>query len=1097
MRGKLGEQDFFENKYLYIMGQGTLTIYSASAGSGKTFRLAGNYLSFLFKSRYNYRKILAVTFTNKATAEMKSRILDQLHCLASGGSSEYLKDLITETGKSEEAIRNEAGEILFSILHDFSRFSVCTIDTFFQKIIRAFAREAGFHIGFNIELDHSLILSTAIDEMITSSADSPEIKNWLTSFVMSNLEEEKSWNLKGEITILSEELFREKFKILSESERKNLENKEFLSYYIKRIRAVSSSMEENIRNFGRKFESIFTEFGLTEEMFYQKSRGIPGFVKSIVNGDIVLPNDNVKLIFNETPRWSAKDPSPELVKAITGGLEETLKEAILFCNSNFSDFQSAKAVLSNIYALGILSDVLNRVHMVASGENSFLISEAGELLSLITGEEQTPFIYEKIGNVFENYMIDEFQDTSLLQWRNFNPLISESMGRGCDNLVVGDIKQSIYRWRNSDWQILADMQNKLIDNARFISKPLVTNWRSCSNIIRFNNSLFSVIAEQTDKALSESGFFSDFKNLYTGAVQADPGIHNGGYIKLEFIDDQIENGNEKKKGKRTKILRSWKDFVLERIPGIIELFQDKGYNASDIGIIVREVKDGEAIVRKIVEYSSNCSPEQRTRYNYNIVSNDSLTLSASYAITFIIAVLRVLSDPDDVISRALMLRFYLLSKGDENADKADLNRDRLIDGSHGCFPEGYDTFLKITRELPLFEATESIISFFGLGNYSRNAAYLNTFQDLVMNFSGNKNADTDSFLAWWDSTGMKKTIKLPANQNAARIFTIHKAKGLEFKVVILPFLSWNLDHVFSKQPILWVKPDTQPFNELGIVPVRYRKALSDTVFAADYMHEKYSVYIDNINLLYVAMTRAKDAIYGFAPERPGPSETIARVIKEAISTSENPAGDQGIVLNNRYDSRKKVFESGEIPWNTGQQPENKELICRKYNVNSKPESLRLKLHGEDYFAAGKEAVRQKVNYGKLMHEVFEGINTSEDIPYAVKKLVLEGKITESDSVSLEKKLILLVKSPPASEWFSPGNNVMREAEILLPSGRTRRPDRVIMRDDKVIIIDFKFGEEYQKYHDQLKQYRSFLSEMGYKNIEACLWYVDKNKIVPA
>jgi ATP-dependent helicase/nuclease subunit A len=438
------------------MGTGTLTIYSASAGSGKTFNLTSAYLNHLFRSRYNYRKILAVTFTNKATAEMKSRILDQLYILVNGKKSDYLADLVKDTGRNEEFIRKEAGEILFSILHDFSRFSVSTIDTFFQKILRAFTREAGLHSGFNIELDHNLILSTAVDEMTSSSATDPQMRNWLTQYVMANLDEERTWNVKGDIMTLSEELFKERFRILSNEEKTKLEDKDFLLGYIKKIHSLKSSIEGNLQKLGQRCEDIFTKHGLSDDMFYQKSKGVPGFIRSLSGGVVKEPGTYVLKILEDPPKWSAGKPDPRLIAAIEAGFEDSIKEAIRFCNENIKIHKSAEVVLSNIYALGILSDVLNRVHQVASSENSFILSEAGEVLSLITGEEQTPFIYEKIGNIFENYMIDEFQDTSLLQWKNFDPLVSESMGRGYDNLVVGDIKQSIYRWRNSDWRILAN-----------------------------------------------------------------------------------------------------------------------------------------------------------------------------------------------------------------------------------------------------------------------------------------------------------------------------------------------------------------------------------------------------------------------------------------------------------------------------------------------------------------------------------------------------------------------------------------------------------------------------------------------------------------
>jgi ATP-dependent helicase/nuclease subunit A len=1072
------------------MGQGTLTIYNASAGSGKTFSLAKAYLNHLFRSRYNYRKILAVTFTNKATAEMKSRILDQLYVLSEGGKSDYLADIIKETGKSEEMIRKEAGEILYSILHDFSRFSISTIDAFFQKVLRAFTREAGLHSGFNIELDHSLILSAAVEEMIASSVTDPKIRNWLTQYVLANLGEEKTWDIKGDIMKLAEELFRERFRILSDVERTNLENKDFLLNYIRKLQSLKSSVKSELTDLGKRCETIFNDHGLSDDMFFQKGKGVPGFIRSISAGEVVKPNSWVLKILEDKPRWSTGKPDPQLMEAIREGLDEALKEAIRFCSDNIKIYNSTEAVLSNMYALGILTDVLKRVHQVASSENTFLLSEAGEVLSQITGGEQTPFIYEKIGNIYENYMIDEFQDTSLLQWRNFDPLIKESMGRGCDDLLVGDIKQSIYRWRNSDWRILAEMKDELVDGKRFLSKPLLTNWRSRSNIIRFNNSLFSVIPAQIDETFREDVSSSEFRKLYAEAIQKDPGKRSGGYVRLEFIDNEAVNGIKEENITGSK--QPWKEKVLENLPSVIESVQDKGYKASDIGIIVRESGEGEDVVRRMIEYSVNCPDQKKTRYNYNIVSNDSLVLHASHALSFIISAIKVLDDTDDMISRAEMIRFFLLATGNENADRIPLFRDNLADGSHGCFPESTEEFMKKTRELPLFEATENIIGFFGLGNYEWNVAYLVTFQDLVLNFSGNKGNDFKSFLEWWEATGQTKSVVLPANQDAARVFTIHKSKGLEFRIVIIPFISWNLDHKPGKYPILWVKPEIPPFNELGILPVRYNKKLTETVFAEDYEHERYSVFIDNINLLYVAMTRAIDVLWGFAPDNPTSSQAIADALKNALTSEENPAGESGTIMNRYYDKDSKLYEFGEIPENREAIPENREIVSGSYSVSRKPASLRLKLHGENYFS---EERKEKISYGKLMHSVFESIDSSEDIPSAVTNLVLEGIIPQSEAGDLTEKLKTLIAAPSVSGWFRPGIRVLKEAEILLPSGHIRRPDRIIMTGKKTTIIDFKFGEENSRYANQVNQYRKLMEEMGYTGIEAFLWYVDKNRIV--
>jgi len=1024
-----------------------------------------------------------VTFTHKATAEMKSRILDNLHKLAVGENSEYLPGLVKATNKTEDWIRNEAKEILNYILHDFSRFSVSTIDSFFQKILRAFAREVGLQSGFNIELDHSTILSSAVDEMIASAATDTQLKYWLTTYAMSNIDEEKSWNIKEGIVKLAEELFKEKFKILSTDDRSKLENKKFLLEYIEKIKSVSSSFEKQLHNYGKRAEEIFSKFELCDEMFYRKGKGVPGFIRFMVSGIVKEPNSWVREIENDPPRWSTGTTAPQLQVAISGGLDKTLREAIHYYDEKIVEYKSAEAILSNIYALGILSDVLHNIHLITASENSFLLSDAGELLNLIIKEDQSPFIYEKVGNRYENFMIDEFQDTSIIQWNNFSPLIYNSMAEGFDNLVVGDVKQSIYRWRNSDWQILGKTLPDLVDNERFISEPLTINWRSRSNIIRFNNTLFTIIPGQVDEILAGDTLPVSFKKLYSEAVQADPGKSNGGYIRLEFLENEKE--------------QKWQEIVLERLPGVIESFQDQGYNASDIGIIVRDGKEGAQVLKTLIDYSNNCQVGEKNTYNFNVVSNDSLLLSNSPVINFIIAVISVVNDPEDMLSRALMLRFFLLAKGNEESDKVPLISEKLIEGSREYFPEGYEAFLERIRQMPLFEATESIIRFFGLGDYSWNVAYLNTFQDFILSFQGYINADIQSFLDWWETTGTKKSVVLPGNQNAIRILTIHKSKGLEFKVVILPFLSWNLDHLPSKHTILWVKPSITPFSELGIVPVKYNKELSGTIFAGDYKEEKYSVYIDNINLLYVALTRAKDAIYGFSVENPRSENTIAGVLKNAITLNTNVPEVTGFYLNSFYDSEKRIFEFGEIPENRKETTDTMNLTSSKYYVSQEMESLKLKLHGENYFSSDKIEVRKKINYGKLMHEVFEGINTPADISLAVRKLVLEGKLPEEESADIEKKVNYLISTPHVADWFMPGNKVMTEAGILLPSGNTRRPDRVIFKDGKTIIIDFKFGDENSHYAEQVDQYRRLLIDMGYKNIEAFLWYVDRNKIVSA
>jgi ATP-dependent exoDNAse (exonuclease V) beta subunit len=1054
------------------MGQGTLTIYSSSAGSGKTFQLTGIYLTKLFRSVHSYRRMLAVTFTNKATAEMKNRILGQLDNLANGRSSDYLDDLIDVTGKPEEQIRNEARLILGSILNDYSRFSVSTIDSFFQKILRAFARETGLHSGFNVETDFKTVLSKAIDDTIASASEDEVLKKWLISFVKSNLGEERSWNLKNEIALLSEELFREKYKNLTEEVKSRIDDKTFLTGYMDEMRSMTSEFERILREYGEKSEQIYNGFELSEDMFYQKGKGVPSLIKSLASGEIKNPGSYSREIMKNPARWCTGTISPKLYAAMEEGLEELLIAAIKYYDGNITLYKSAKAVLSNIFSLGILSDVLKNVRQINADENNFLLADTGEFIYRIIANDQTPFIYEKTGTRFDNFMIDEFQDTSVIQWQNFQPLIENSMSEGNDNLVVGDVKQSIYRWRNSNWRILGYDLKRRIDNERFLMKQLKTNWRSLSNIIGFNNSLFTIIPSLLDKEFENENVPVSFSELYSEAVQDDPRKQSGGYVRLEFVDD-----DEVK----------WQESVLEKLPSVVEALQDKGYRASDFGIIVRDNREGADVIRRMIDYSSSMGSGGEREYNYSIISNDSLLLDRSFAITFILSVMAVLNDPADMISKALMLRYYLLASGREEAEEVSLQSDKLDEISRNYFPEGIDNFMYEVKQYPLFEMTERITGFFGLANHPAHTAYLNAFQDLILAYTGNKSSDIQSFLDWWETTGSGKSVVLPEYQDAIRVLTIHKAKGLEFKVVILPFISWNLDHKPNRQPVLWVRPDRPPFNKPGIVPVKYMKELAETIFAEDYTDERYSTYIDNINLLYVALTRARNVIYGFIPGKPRATNGIASVMKKALISEPE--------LMAHYKPEKNLFEFGEIPPDESRYTPLKCIDSGGYFVSFDMGSLRLRLHGENYLSPAGEVLRERINYGTLMHEIFERIITVSDVAPAVRKLVSEGKITEKDADHLEKRITSLVSSTEAAGWFNQADQVLTEQSVLLPSGSIRRPDRVIIKDGRIQIIDFKFGEEATNHRAQVTSYVRLLIEMGYRDIEAFLWYPDTDKII--
>jgi ATP-dependent helicase/nuclease subunit A len=1067
------------------MNSGILTKYSASAGSGKTTELTRVYLSKLFKSKNSYRKILAVTFTNKAAAEMKGRILDQLYLISTGKLSSEASRLAVLTNKLPAEIESEAGKILGNILHDYSRFSVGTIDSFFQKVLKAFAREAGLQSGYLIELDHSLILATAVDNMIADIGNDKMLLGWITEFAKSRVEDGKSWIIKDEIISLAEELFREKYKLLEPSEKGKMRDRNILSDYIKELKSLKSEFFSRIRSSGVKIRQLLDKHGVTDEMFFQGKKGIPSFLRKIAALQIDTdepPNSYVRKVLDNPPRWSTNTaPASQLAAALSDGLDKRIIDAVRYFNENFITANTVDAILSNIYTLGILSDILDHVHAITTAENKFLLSDAGELLYRIIGNDQTPFIYEKIGNSFENYMIDEFQDTSAIQWKNFKPLIDNSMGEGFDNLVVGDVKQSIYRWRNSDWKIFEKVINQEIMNERLKTEKLDTNYRSRENIVAFNNTIFSVIPEIIDHQ-QENGNIR-IAELYSDVQQKAGGKKEGGFINFEFVEETDEN--------------EFKDIVLSRLPGIIENLVDKGYRGSDIGILVRWNNEGSDILKYMLEYSSLVDEGKRKKYNYEIISNESLIIDQNPVVCFIISLLTWLYNPLDNISRALIFRNYLLATGKNISGAESLLIDYADNMTEKFFQSGYTRLIEEIKHLSLFEAVEKIIDFFSLGSFPGNPAYLNAFQDCVLEFSAGNSSEAPAFLEWWATTGSKRSVVLTGQQDSIRVMTIHKSKGLQFRVVILPFLTWPLTH--EKNPTIWIKPRISPFNKLGLVPVKYKKSLIYSHFAKDYNEEKFSSIVDNLNLVYVAFTRAVDCLIGFCPDKQGSrSLTVGSILKEAIQNKTDFLADKPILaLNQFFDLGKSAFSCGKIPErvnDTGSSKMN-EVTLSGYDVNISQDRLKLKFHGENFLVALPEDQAVKLNYGRIMHEVFSLISTAYDVPDAVKRLVLEGKIPENQRDDLIKKISEVISAPETKEWFEAGSVIIKETDILLPSGSTKRPDRIILKDDRAIIIDFKFGVEKPGYINQVNNYRKLMNEMGYKKVEAYLWYVDINKII--
>jgi ATP-dependent exoDNAse (exonuclease V) beta subunit len=1074
-----------------------LSIYKASAGSGKTFRLTGEFLKLIFKYNENYRRILAVTFTNKATAEMKNRILTELNVLAKGEKSDYAENLKSEYNLTDSELKFKANNILSTLLHDFSRFSVSTIDKFFQKIIRSFTREIGIQPGYSIELNQNEILAKVIDELLLELDDNKELQEWLSDLASDKIEKGNKWDFKDDIQKLANEIFKEEFKAFDKQLIDKMSDKDFLKNYLKEIRKIISQFENALISIANKALESIQQNGLAIEDFKWGKSSVPNYFNKIVKSNEFEPKARTIKGTDSLDEWfTVKSPKKDVIESlVSNSLFELLIEAIDYYNNNYIQYNSAKEVLKYIHTLGILTDLSRKLHEYCEEQNIFLISDAAKLLQIIIDDNDSPFIYEKTGNIYKHFMIDEFQDTSKTQWHNFRPLIGNSLAQGSKNLVVGDVKQSIYRWRNSDWKILSDEIQKEFAQFSPEAETLNTNWRSKKNIIDFNNAVFcysSQIIQQHFNNEFESNqestntYESKISDAYADVFQEIPEINgkDGGYINHTFLHE-----NE---------FDSWKDEVKTRIPKIIEDLQDKGFKLKDIAILVRSGKEGQGIANTLIEYKHQAS----SKYKFDFISNDSLFIANSSLVGFLVSVLEYIQNPNDEINLSFIAHEYHQYL---KADKLNNNTVHEILRNHSkdeneqwlsnLFPKEFISSFEQIKQLPIYELTDQLIKLFKLNEIESELPYLKAFLDIILDFSKRSASDVHSFLNWWNEDGQKKTLSISENQDAIRIITIHSSKGLEFRNVIIPFCNWEIDHKPFQTNIMWCKTDAEPFSSLDLIPIKYSKGLTNTVFKDDYQKEKLHAYVDNLNLLYVAFTRAKENLFTFSPvkEKPNGIKNVGDLLHFTYQNYKNFASKKELIeFTDYWNAEKNTFAYGSLK----QAGENKKSLSTEFEIKQFESfdiknKLRLKLHDNSFFTGQENSPYEKVNHGKVMHEIFENIETEKDISKAIDKLIFDGKLSPDEKSEIKQKIEGILKNEQIKDWFSDKWTVRNEAEIILTNGKSLRPDRVISTNEKSVIIDYKFGEQEElRHHKQVKSYIELLKEMEDKEVEGFLWYVD-------
>jgi ATP-dependent helicase/nuclease subunit A len=1057
------------------------TIYRSSAGSGKTRTLAKEYirLALQFNSGY-FRHILAVTFTNKATQEMKDRILKYLDEFARGRDNDLSGELMEELKMDENTFRERSHRVQLEILHNYNQFSISTIDAFFQRVIRSFTREAGLMGDYRLEVEQDDVLDEVINNLIDELGNNKELTAWVVDFARENLANDLPWDVRQNLKDFAKELLKEEFKRVEDDLVNSSSNPEFFTNFRKELGRRKHQFIGFVRKKSGEVIHSFRQAGLTVNDFkYGKSGSVYGWFNKLANlssvADFAEPGKRAFTEFQTVSGWLGKNPVKN--KVITtiaeAGALETLYEIIDYHKRNLRQSLSAEIVFNNFYAFGLTADISRKLKEFKDTNNLLLLADAPKFLNSIIDKSDTPFVYEKLGSFYKNFLIDEFQDTSGLQWDNLRPLIVNSLDQGNRSLVVGDVKQAIYRWRGGNLKLLQLEIENQIGKERTAIKNLATNFRSARNLVSFNNALFETAAQVVANEVEAEISTEAFRDVTQQVHKTDEG-----FVRIQFIN----NTNDDK----------WEATALDEMCNTLEILQQAGASLQDIAILVRRNEEGQRIVAHLLKYKN--SPSAKPGMRYEVISNESLRIDGAASVNLLLAAMRYLDNPDDTISRAqLSYEFSRVNGTDRSLTEI------LMVTSHPLFesylPESFTHARQGLRKLPLFELTETLIHIFKLDKQTGELPYLQAFEDIVLNFASRERNDIHEFLSWWEENRHteKTSLKSSGNPNAVQILTVHKAKGLQFKYVIVPFCSWDLDH--WKPPTLWVKSDEAVFKQVGTLPVRYGSALKESFFSTYYHTERASCYLDNLNLLYVAFTRAESGLFVTAPA-PGKS-------KKEDELSKNAGGllylaiQSNSTLKGNWNSSANCWQTGTLTSTQTSQPVAAEssLTLHTYPTSLWRDKLVVRQAGPLFFGTDAEGRVSGIQYGIHIHSILSAVSYADELDQGIARLRDAGLLRYNEEVDVRNQLTSLFQNPLVATWFDRKWEVRTEVPLLIPGEGERRIDRLMTQGNKAVVVDFKTGKPLKADHKQVMEYMDILRRMNFTDVEGYLLYTASAEVV--
>ena len=1011
-----------------------------------------------------FTHILAITFTNKAANEMKERILHELDNMAELGTDCPMGcDIAKRLNLSDSTLRQYASTVRLAILHRYSDLAVCTIDSFMHRIVRTFAHDLNLPISFDVYIENDDLVQNAVDELmaLAGTEGQEELTEMLCEFAESRMNDGKSYMIEGQLAKLSEELFKEQSEEFLEALR-HIETPQFRDIQHQMVSA-NRHYEQQLRNLGNEALDIIAGAGLAVEDFYYSSKGAGVFFRKLTEGYTDEPN-SYAIAYLEGDKLGGSKCSPatnDALSIVKPQLQEIYQRFIHLRNSEGVLYNTRRLLLQNIYSLALLNKLGELVEGYARDNEIVHISEFNKRIADVVRDEPAPFIYERLGNRYWNYLIDEFQDTSRMQWQNLVPLVENGVASNHTSLVVGDGKQAIYRFRQGDVEqfiALPHVDSPL--HGHILEQPGVSeitqldhNFRTGRTIVEFNNDFFEWVIRNR---------FSDnaeLKNIYLGEGDrpdlAQTPVKEGGYVQLGFWD--LDNGHE----------QLWKE-ILDDIRRQVDVL---GYNYRDITLLARN----KCTLSEISSFL--------TDNHVPVVSSESFLLTQSQVVMLLRSLLQYLIDGNDRVAAARVL-IYLRNLGivhrDFSSDFLDSKNSSLPSLDTLLEKEGLTLRCDRLRRMGLYDCCEEAVRMLRLDGIE--TAYTATFFNVVAKYSANHRQDLTEFVEWFDEQKQHLSTSTATDLDAVRLMTIHKSKGLEAPIIIYPILNNR-----NQQDNIWVHLDENNGIPLpaGLV---YPGKDQHTVFDKESTEELRKSDMDRTNVLYVALTRPREKllVYCQTPKKSGSTDYTA-LLQDYLATR-----------TDIQETRPQVYTLGD----DGHKKPSDEASSAAQNIQlltlSHPDWTSRIAIADQSSALFGELDETAIRRGNQLHELLALLHHRDEVDTVLETYLMNHPMAEEEATLLGNTLHRMIQQNEIARFFDPNNRCMNECSLVW-QGEVLRPDRIVYTPTETWVIDFKSGARHDGHRDQVSRYCQAIAAITHsEQVKGYLLYVgpDHCDVVP-